>query len=162
MTDGDVIAIDEKVFVDTNVLLTATDKSRQNHHRALELLRLCMRTGRYLVVSGQVLREYLVVATRPTAVNGFGQRPEDALNNVNKLLRGMELAAENSAVNTELMKLIRDHDLKGKHIHDANIAATMMAHQIRVLITENDDDFGVFDQVEALQIADAVAVLGPA
>ena len=46
------------LFVDTNVLLTATDESRPQHWHATQLLG---RSGRYdwrLAASGQILREY--------------------------------------------------------------------------------------------------------
>ncbi|MDR1214562.1 MAG: hypothetical protein LBK54_10865 [Propionibacteriaceae bacterium] len=56
------------IFVDTNVFLAATDPHRQSHQAALTFLQEGEDT---LFMSPQILREYLVVATRLSAVNGL-------------------------------------------------------------------------------------------
>ncbi len=38
-------------------------------------------------------------------------------------------------------------DTRGKQIHDANIVATMMAHGIRTLLTDNVSDFARWGHV---------------
>ena len=63
--------VGDTLFVDTNVLLTATDESRPLHREATRLLTGEVIQGLSLAASGQVLREYLVVATRPADVNGL-------------------------------------------------------------------------------------------
>lgn len=63
----------DRVFVDTNVLLAASDPSRPHHHQALHVFDRWPSEGVMLLASGQVLREYLVVATRPLQANGLGQ-----------------------------------------------------------------------------------------
>ncbi len=70
---------DEAVLVDTNVLLTATTPARALHTEALEVLNEWPAQGFALCVSGQVFREYLVVATRPdlrrtNAARGYGSQ----------------------------------------------------------------------------------------
>ncbi len=52
-TVGDVL------FLDTNVLLTATDSSRPEHRDAMRLLNEAGGRGLHLAVSGQIFREYL-------------------------------------------------------------------------------------------------------
>jgi predicted nucleic acid-binding protein len=64
--------------VDTNVLLEATDEKRRFHQACVEFLE----RARGLRTSAQVIREYLVVATRPVAVNGLGRALTDALMNI--------------------------------------------------------------------------------
>ncbi len=71
------------MFVDTNVLLTATDDSRELHSEATQLLAVSSQDLR-LAASGQVVREYLVVATRPIENNGLGLDVQDAEANVNE------------------------------------------------------------------------------
>ena len=53
----------EILFVDTNVLLTATDELRPHHQAAQRLIAESGARGVHLAVSGQILREYLVDAT---------------------------------------------------------------------------------------------------
>ena len=75
-TVGDIL------FVDTNVLLAATDRSRPSHADACRLVAGASRYGCHLALSGQILREYLVVATRPVEVNGLGLSPDQAIRNL--------------------------------------------------------------------------------
>ena len=64
--------VDDILFVDTNVLLTATDESRQLHSEALNLLAGTINLEKRLATSGQVVREYLVVAHSPHRKQWFG------------------------------------------------------------------------------------------
>ena len=139
----------EVVFADTNVLLCATDRSREHHEEARRLIREAGPSGYHLAVSGQIIREYLVVATRPVAGNGLGLSIPEALNNVDQFSRPPTVFCdEPESVTARLRQLTVAHDLKGKRIHDANVVATMLVHGIRRLITENTRDFAVFDEIE--------------
>ena len=62
----------ERLFCDTNVLLSAVDRRRPLHSRAFRVLNEVPNQGVELCVSGQVLRECLVVSTRPVEANGLG------------------------------------------------------------------------------------------
>ena len=57
----------ETAFVDTNVLLCATNRSRPHHDEARVLSRAACEAGS-LALS---VREYLVVATRPSKPTGL-------------------------------------------------------------------------------------------
>jgi len=140
----------ETVFVDTNVLLSATDRSRLHHDEARGLSRVAREAGCHLALSGQIIREYLVVATRPVEVNGLGMSPADALHNISTFLPRAVLCEETEAVSLRLRSLVATHALSGKRIHDANIVATMVAHDIHWLVTENGDDFEGFAEMQAL------------
>ena len=58
------------IFVDTDVLLAATTPARAEHAAAKAFLE----SGAALVSSGQVVREYIAVGTRPPESNGLGLR----------------------------------------------------------------------------------------
>ncbi len=60
---------DKVVFLDTNVLLSATAPHRPLHQAALVVLNEWPNQAIPLAASAQVFREYLVVATRPVKVN---------------------------------------------------------------------------------------------
>lgn len=134
-------------FVDTNILLAATDAKREQHGRALELLKQAYAGNCGLYTSGQVFREYLVVATRPIESNGLGLKIADALENVEQLGRCIDLLEENSNVSRRLRSMLRSHDVSGKRIHDANIVATMLTHGLKNLITDNRADFEAFSEI---------------
>ncbi|MXW50684.1 MAG: type II toxin-antitoxin system VapC family toxin [Gammaproteobacteria bacterium] len=149
--------VGDVVFIDTNVLLTATEESRPNHEAAHRLIAESDRSGMHLAVSGQILREYMVVATRPVDVNGLGLNPRDAIGNVEAFLGFLRLYDETEAVADKLRRLGQKHGLQGKRFHDANIVATMSVHGIRVLVSDNFKDFAVFDDIDAVALSDAVA-----
>jgi predicted nucleic acid-binding protein len=73
---------DKAILVDTNVLLSATAPLRPLHRAALTVLNDWPNQGMVLATTSQVLREYLVVETRPAEVNGLGLGVDDALSNV--------------------------------------------------------------------------------
>ncbi len=146
--------VDDILFVDTNVLLTATDESRLLHSEALKLLAGTVSRDKRLATSGQVVREYLVVATRPIENNGLGLSAADAEVNVSEFLRGLELFDETEAVSMRLRQLATTHNLRGKRLHDANIVATMAVHGIHTLLTQNGTDFAPFNEIAIVAIPD--------
>lgn len=132
-----------ELFVDTNVLLTATAARRPGHAGALDFLERGFGERR-LFLSGQVLREYLVVATRPTAVNGLGLAVDSALGNTRQFLARAHFLREDESVRDALLALLAAVPVSGKQVHDANIVATMTAHGLRSLVTLNPVDFERF------------------
>src|SRR5699024_798555 len=74
-----------RAVVDTNVLLAATDEARPDHEAAQRVLNDWSASGVVLYSTGQVLREYLAVATRPASANGLGLPRQDAIANVRAL-----------------------------------------------------------------------------
>ena len=137
----------ETCFLDTNVLLSACDESRPAHERSSRLLEEALAGRRSLYASGQVFREFLVVATRPVEANGLGMSAGDALANVTEFSRCIRLLDETEEVSRRLRNLVRQHKLQGKRIHDANIAATLLAHGLDRLVTDNPADYKVFTQI---------------
>lgn len=149
----------ETFFVDTNVVIAATDRGRASHSAALQLLGEVPRLGGHLVWSGQVKREYLVVATRPLAANGLGLAPSSAVENTERFSRLLHLLDEGEHVSRRLHELVREYALKGKRIHDANIVATMIEAGLNFLITDDSTDYRVFDTVRTLHPSDLVTAI---
>ena len=135
---------DRSVLLDTNVLLEATAPARDLHRQALGVFDHWPNRGVRLCVSGQVLREYLVVATRDEAVNGLGLAVADALANVASFADRCRFPPETRAVATRLRQLLRDVECSGKQIHDANLVATGLVHGVTALVTANAQDFERF------------------
>ncbi|TVR73469.1 MAG: PIN domain-containing protein [Spirochaetaceae bacterium] len=153
MTRGDL------VLADTNVYLSATDRSRDNHRDARSFLQRCTDAGIHCAVTGQILREYLVVATRPTKVNGLGLPLEDALGNITVFRGRTVFLEENEAVSRELEALVRRYRITGKRVHDAGIAAVLALYHVPYLITANRDDFAVFEHLHLLTPGEALSAL---
>lgn len=90
------------------------------------------------------------MSTRAVESNGFGLSVPDAVANIDQFLRFVTLFDETESVALRLRELVMTRNVRGNRIHDANIAATMMVHHIRVLGTQNRADFAPFDEIEAL------------
>lgn len=142
----------DRLFLDTNVLLAATDEDRASHVGALAALNDRPSTGTSLYLSGQILREYLVVAIRPVAANGLGLTRSHALANAEAFAGRATLLQETAAVSQTLRHLVATRSIHGKRIHDANVVATMSTHGILALLTENIHDFAAFTDIHVVPL----------
>jgi predicted nucleic acid-binding protein len=146
MRAADLAAPPARAMLDTNVLLAATDEGRAQHNQALGIVNDWPGRGTTLYTSGQIIREYLAVATRPAEKNGLGMRLADALANVRAFRARTSLLAEDSKVADRLLTLLGDISCGGKQIHDANVVATMLVHGIDTIVTINLVDFTRFER----------------
>jgi predicted nucleic acid-binding protein len=137
----------QAVFVDTCILLDATNAARAGHKAAIAALE----HNRELVMSAQIVREYLAVATRATDVNGLGLVLEDALSNVEVFRRFVRLVPEEKPILRAFLALLNDVRCVGKTIHDAFVVATMQTHGIRTILTNNTEHFRRFTQIKIVQ-----------
>lgn len=139
-------------ILDTNILVSATASQRRLHLAAQNVVRWPT-LGRQTYVSGQILREYLVVATRPLESNGLALACADAVANVSVFRSLMHCLEESDQVQEKLAELVRTHECRGVLIHDANIVATALTHHIPAIVTENPGDFRRFaDLVEVVPL----------
>lgn len=143
---------DRSVLLDTNVLLDATTPARDLHGAARRVLDEWPNRGLQLCISGQILREYLVVATRDAEVNGLGLGVDDALANVEAFKRRCRFLAEDHEVAERLYQLLSEVACSGKQVHDANVVATCLVHGVPALVTANQDDFARFGSLVEVRI----------
>lgn len=136
--------VGDRALLDTNVLVAATDEDRPEHARAVEALTRWPAEGVVLYTSGQIVREYLAVATRPVERNGLGLERGAAVANVKALRTRLRFLTEDAKVAGRLLGLLDEVDCAGKQVHDANIVATMLVHGIETVVTMNVGDFARF------------------
>ena len=114
------------------------------HHRSSRAAILTAhRDGTPLHLSRQVIREYLAVVTRPQA----GTTPftmEKALARARLFTDVMTMLEDGATVWSELQRLGEALAFAGRQVHDANIAATMLAHGETRILTCNAADFARF------------------
>jgi predicted nucleic acid-binding protein len=128
------------VFIDTNVLVSAVNRSDLLHDRARAILDLSLGAER-CYVSNQTLREFFSASTRPVSANGLGLAPDEAVAAIEILIPQVTVLDDTHTVRSWLLRLVGLHQVKGEQIHDANIVATMLAHGVRRLMTFNSADF---------------------
>lgn len=132
-----------RALLDTNVLVDATDLKRPRHQAVMTLLE----QESHLVISAQVAREYLVVATRPARANGLGLSLVQALANLGEYRRVARMLPEEKPLLPALLKLLQAVPAEGWLLHDAHLVATMQVHGVKTLITSNPADFSRFQHL---------------
>lgn len=147
----------EQLLVDTNILLEATDEKRVFYRAARELIE----SHRALSVPAQVIREYLVVATRPISTNGLGLSLSDALANVREFRRVIRVLPENRPLLPTLLRLLAAIPRTGSRIHDAHIVAGALVHKIKTIVSLDTKDFTPFaPRVRVTTLPEALARWG--
>ncbi len=136
------------MFVDTNILVNARIQEAPHHEIAREGLERGLRSPEPLRISRQIMREYLAVVTRPQSWP-VPITLEEALDDIGRLNRDLEVLEDGPRVTEVLLALCRDVEVGGRQVHDANIVATMLAHGERRLLTFNAADFRRYgDRIE--------------
>ncbi|NUO81805.1 type II toxin-antitoxin system VapC family toxin [candidate division KSB1 bacterium] len=135
----------ERLFVGTNILIFATNSLSPWHLAATKALQEARQLGVELILSQQILREYLAAATR---INILAEGPPFAeiLENICIFRNDYTIVEDNSFVLDHLIELLEKTPTSGKQVHDANIVATMQTHGLRHLCTHNVADFQRFSQ----------------
>jgi predicted nucleic acid-binding protein len=144
------------VFIDTNVLTRATIVTAPLHVQAQAALVQLRREQQDLWISHQVIREYLVNATRPQTYS----QPiaiDQLLEQVKRFRATFRIAEDTVAVMDQLLSLLATVSLGGKQVHDANIVATMLTHGIPKLLTHNTVDFARFSAYITVLPVDATS-----
>ena len=131
------------MFVDANVLVAARFVTAPGHLAACRCLDRVGNSEESLQISRQVVREYLVAVTRPQSWSEPLAMSE-ALEDAERLLGSFSVLEDGPNVMAALIVLCREVPVGGKQVHDANIAATMLAHGERRLLTFNTRDFRRF------------------
>lgn len=139
------------MFVDTNVLVAARFVNALGHVAACRYLDHAGNSEEPLHISRQIVREYLAAVTRPQ-IWSEPLAMADALEDATRLVSSFTVLEDGPNVMAMLIALCREVPVGGKQLHDANIAATMLAHGERRLLTLNAKDFrrygGRIDLVE--------------
>jgi predicted nucleic acid-binding protein len=137
---------DKFCFMDTNILIYASDSHSPWHQPAKEKIKKLLGEGFRLFISPQILREYVSVASQSTGTEK--QAPWDMiLKNYESFQKHFTLLGEDRDTVNELRQLLSKIPAAGKQVHDANIVATMLAHNIPCLLTNNTDDFSRYSKL---------------
>lgn len=135
------------IFVDTNVLVYAYDRSEPiKQARAIEVLDRLVGAGRG-VISSQVLGEFFVAATRKITAH---LRAEQVMRCVENYAAAWKVLSVNDLVVIEAVRGVRDHRFS---YYDAQIWATALLNQIQVVFSE---DFNP-SRIEGVQVVNPFA-----
>jgi len=132
------------LFVDTNILVFATDAGSPFQSAAETELNEWRKQGTDLYLSIQILREYLAVTSRTSPAQTVPPDYAAILGNLASFRTAFHVLEDTRLVSEKLGELVQRFSVKGRQVHDANIAATMLTHGLQDLLTHNPGDFTRF------------------
>lgn len=136
----------QRVFIDTNVLVYAFTATAPYYDQARAALSQLEAQDAQMWISRQVIREHIATLSRPQSYTS-PLSAEVITGQIEAVLRNFKIADDTAEVTTHLLALIKKYPIGGKQIHDANIVATMQANKIDTLLTNNVGDFNRFSDV---------------
>ena len=136
-----------KYLVDTNILLRLVQKNSPIHLDTQRAILKLKKQGEFLCIIPQNIVEFWAVATRPLDKNGLGLSITQAEEESEKLKKIFILELDTPQIFTEWESLVIKYQVMGKQVHDARLAAAMVAHNITHLLTFNVDDFKRFSDI---------------
>jgi len=140
--------MNDRIFVDTNVLVYAYDRSEpQKQQQALRVLDRLATTGAG-VISTQVLSEFFVAVTRKIAAP---LSIDEAHERVKNYLQSWTILDLTGMVVLEAIRGVRDHQF---NFWDAQIWAAARLNQVTVVFSE---DFNVGAVIEGVRFANPFA-----
>jgi len=148
-----------RVLADTNILLRLLNPTDPEYSTVREAVDALFARGEQLCFVPQNLVEFWNVCTRPAASNGFGLTSAETDARA-KLIEGRFLfLPETERVHTEWRRLVVEHSVAGAQVHDARIAAAMLAHGVPRLLTLNDRDFARYPGISAVHPRDVLRAM---
>lgn len=139
-----------RVFIDSNILVYATfeDYKIELHRECLAQLERYLSDGTELFINGQVIREYWAQATW-LRIRGERRPITWVLGHLERFRSMMQELDESREVRDQLVSIVESHSVRAQDVHDANIVATMLAHGIDTVYS-NDGDFDRYVESESI------------
>ena len=139
-----------RTLVDTNVLVRLVQLGHPLQAVALAAVHALNGRGHDLCVVPQVIYEFWVACTRPTAVNGLGMEPGAVKAEIDRGRPLFPLVADIGEIYDEWERLVVEYAARGKPAHDARLVAAMRVHGVPALLTFNTADFARYSDIGIL------------
>jgi predicted nucleic acid-binding protein len=148
------IVNNSKIFLDTNVLIYQTfeDFDVTKHLLVTNNFEQLRHSNHTFYISSQIIREFVAIATNGTIFKSPLQS-DDIVLKINEFEKSFTVLFDTFESLQILKQLIQQYHVEKYKVHDANIAAMVIANQIDYLWTFNEKDFKVFDKIHLLQIS---------
>jgi predicted nucleic acid-binding protein len=137
-------------LVDTNVLLRSIQQADPMHADAKRAAATLTRQNQQLSIVAQNLIEFWAVATRPAANNGLALSIDDTAQHVAIFKKIFTLLPDTPDIFPEWERLVDQHKVIGRQVHDARLVAAMKVHSVTHLLTFNTDDFKRFSGISVV------------
>jgi toxin-antitoxin system PIN domain toxin len=141
--------------IDTDFLVAVEVRDHLFHRAADQLLGRLLDDGHSLGLTAQCLAEFIHVVTDPRRLH----QPlniEEAVDRAERWWQAAEVVRllPDSNSTTLWIDLLRQHRLGRKRLLDTMLASTCRSHGIGKLISNNDQDFKVFEFLDVVNYRD--------
>ncbi|NUO78818.1 PIN domain-containing protein [candidate division KSB1 bacterium] len=138
--------MNEKLLIDTNIMVYAVDEDSRFHERAQ---RLIYESDDELFTTSKNLSEFLAVVTKgqPPPLS-----PEEALNALLEISEAFTVLYPTNYTFVIFQNLILKYQPTGLRIHDFEIASIGLGNGINRLATLNRKDFAEIEELELIGI----------
>ena len=138
-----------KIFLDTNVLVSAIDTTRKNHKKAIKLIERIKNSEYQAFISTQIIGEFYVVLTRKLGGIKAPLTPKEAKKEINDLFSSgiLTILPVTETILRKSISLSAERNIKGIKFWDVVIVATMLENDILTIYTENSEDFKKFSDL---------------
>ena len=140
---------------DSNCFLRLAEPNSLHRTAVLAALRKLRGAGEVVCYTPQVLAEFWNVCTRSSANRGGLELSiEQTTRKVRLIEKHFRLLPDSLSTFIHWRRLVSDFQVKGVQVHDAKIAASMIAHDITYLVTFNEKDFQRYPMVAVVNPKD--------
>ena len=136
-------------LIDTNILMRTVEVQSPMRESAKNAIALLLDAGEQLCTVSQVISEFWNGCTRPVKNNGLGMTVAEVEAEVLSIESFITILPDSPMVYPEWRRLVLKHSVIGKQVHDARMAAAMIAHGIKNIVTFNDSDFKRYKAISA-------------
>jgi len=142
-----------KVFLDSNILihLTVSDIDENKTKKTLQKLDDLSDEGYDFYISTQVIREFFAVVTGSKYLRNplTSKKANEQIKDFRDKLKVKIIDDKTLDI---LGEIVEKYEIKGQKIHDTTIAAVMIRYGILKVMTYNDKDFGIYEEIEVIEL----------
>lgn len=142
------------ILVDSNILIFSANPNSPMIQEVSRATLLLLNRGERLCVIPQNLIEFWAVATRPVINRGLGLSVNQTLAEIARIKSVFQLLSDVPTIYLEWEKLVTQHAVLGKNVHDARLVAAMNVFGLDTLLTSNKPDFKRFTGITVIEPKD--------
>ena len=141
------------LLIDTNVLLRLMNPANEQHVICREAVRNLQASDCRLCLTLQNAAKFWNASTRPQERNGLGLSVAETDRRLKRIEQIMTLLPDDARVYAAWRDLVSANDVRGIQVHDAKLAAAMIAHRVPHILTLNTKDFSRYSGIQAVHPA---------
>lgn len=145
---------DKKIICDTNILVYLSNNISVKTEIVNAKIHSLKNGGNILVITEQILREFLVVKTNLLKLSSSYKGVEILRKDIEIIKHNFKIIYPSVSSTEFLLSYVQKYSLQGNKIHDAAIVATAAGNSIKSIYTENKNDF-LFAENEGFEIIDS-------